>query len=77
VGRLAHLHEQGRRFEAFDFIDNGDAVVVGLRISEPDWSGSIEAFKLFTFRQGADVVIGMLDCTDRDDALSASRSVGG
>jgi hypothetical protein len=61
----------------FDFIDHGDAVVVGLRISEPDWSGSVDVFKLFTFRPGADVVIAMLDCVDREDALSAAGTVGG
>ena len=56
----------------FELVDRGDAVVVGLRISQPDWSGTVEVFKVFTFRHGADVVIGMQDCTDRDDALSAT-----
>ena len=56
----------------FECIDQGDTVVVGLRVSQPDWSGSVEVFKRFTFRHGADVVIGMQDCTDRDDALSAT-----
>jgi hypothetical protein len=73
VGRLANLYEQGRRFEAFEFVDQGDAVIVGLRVSQPDWSGSVEVFKRFTFRRDGDVVIGMQDCTDRDDALSAVR----
>ncbi len=52
-------------------VDQGDAVVVGLRVSQPDWSGTFEVFKRFTFRHDADVVIRMQDCTDRDDALSA------
>ena len=56
----------------FELVDQGDAVVVGLRVSQPDWSGSVEVFKRFTFRPGADVVVRMQDCTDRDDALSAS-----
>ena len=59
----------------FEFVDQDDAVVVGLRVSQPDWSGSVEVFKRFTFRPGADVVIQMQDCTDRDDALSATDTV--
>ena len=59
----------------FECVDQGDAVAVGLRVSQPDWSESIAVFKRFTFRPDADVVIGMQDCTDRDDALSASRGM--
>jgi len=33
------------RFEAFEFVDLSDAVVVGLRISQPDWSGTVEVFQ--------------------------------
>ena len=54
----------------FEVIEQGDVVVVGLRVSQPDWSGSVEVFKRFTFRPDADVVIRMQDCTDRVDALS-------
>jgi hypothetical protein len=54
-------------------VDQGDAVVVGLRVSQPDWSGRVEVFKRFTLRHDADVVIGIQDCADRDDALSAAR----
>jgi hypothetical protein len=72
VDRLANLYEQGRRFEVFELVDNGDAVVAGLRVSQPDWSGSVDVFKRFTFRQGTDVVVHMEDCTDRDDALGRS-----
>jgi hypothetical protein len=71
VGRLATLYEQGRRFEVFETVDLGDVVVVGLRVSQPDWSGSADVFKRFTFRHGTDVVITMQDCEDRDSALSA------
>ena len=56
----------------FEFLDQGDAVVAGLRVSQPDWPASVEAFKRFTFRAGSDVVVRMQDCTDRDDALSPS-----
>ena len=47
-------------------------MVVGLRISEPDWSGAVEAFKRFTFRPDADVVVHIQDCAGRDAALSLS-----
>jgi hypothetical protein len=59
----------------FEFVDQDDAVVVGLRVSQPDWSGSVEVFKRFTFRPGADIVTQVQDCTDRDDALSATGTV--
>jgi hypothetical protein len=59
----------------FEFVDQGDDTVVGLRVSQPDWSGSIEVFKRFSFRPGTDAVIGMQDCTDRDGALSATGRV--
>ena len=53
--------------------NQGDTVIVGLRVSQPDWSGSVDVFKRFTFRHDADLVIGMQDCADRDDALSVAR----
>jgi hypothetical protein len=59
----------------FEFVDLGDVVVVGLRVSQPDWSGSVEVFKRFTFRHGGDVVIGMQDCTDRENALSPTGRI--
>jgi hypothetical protein len=58
----------------FEAVEHGDAVVVGLRISQPDWSGGVEVYKRFTFRHDADVVIGIQDCRDRDDALSPTRA---
>jgi len=61
----------------FELVDRGDTIVVGLRVSQPDWSGSVEVFKQFTFRHGTDAVIGMQDCTDRDNAMSATGSVEG
>jgi len=59
----------------FECIDQGDDVVVGLRIAQPDWPGNVEVFKRFTFRPGSEVVIRMQDCIDRDDALSATGGV--
>jgi len=32
----------------------------------------VEVFKRFTFRHGADAVIGRQDCADHDAALSAT-----
>ena len=57
----------------FETVDQGDVVIVGLRVSQPDWSGSVDVFKRFTFRHDDDVVIGMQDCADRDHALSAAH----
>ena len=70
LGRLANVYEQGRRFEAFEFVDDGDAVVVGLRVSQPDWSGNADVYKRFRFSPDADIVVGIEDCTDRDSAVS-------
>ena len=61
----------------FELVDQGDEIAIGLRLSQPDWSGSVDVFKRFTFRHGADAVIGMQDCTDRDSALSATGRVDG
>ena len=74
IGRLANVYEQGRRFETFEFVDDGDTVVVGLRVSQPDWLGSADIYKRFTFSPGTDMVIRMQDCTDRDDGLSAAAA---
>jgi hypothetical protein len=73
VGRLANLYEQGRRFEVVEAVDQGDSVVVGLRVSQPDWSGTVEVFKRLTFRPGTGTVVLMQDCADRDAALSAAH----
>jgi hypothetical protein len=61
----------------FELVDQGDEIIVGLRISQPDWSGSVEVFKRFTFQHGTDKVIGMQDCHDRDDALLATGPIEG
>ena len=76
IGRLASVYEQGRRFETFEFVDDGDTVVVGLRVSQPDWLGSADIYKRFTFSPGADIVIRMQDCTDRDAAVSMTHRIG-
>ena len=73
IGRLANVYAQGRRFEPLEFVDDGDTVIVGLRVSQPDWSGSADIYKRFTFSPGTDVVIRMQDCTDRDAATSPHR----
>jgi hypothetical protein len=57
----------------FETVDQGDTVIVGLRVTQPDWSGSVDVFKRFTFRHDGDLVIGMQDCADRDDALSGAH----
>jgi hypothetical protein len=36
---------------------------------EPDWSGPVKVFKVFTFRAGENVVVQMNDCIDESYAL--------
>ena len=69
VGRLAQHHTNGRRFTLGEVIEQGDCVAVGFTINNPDWSGPVNAFKVFTFRQGENVVVQMNDCIDKSYAL--------
>jgi hypothetical protein len=64
------LHENGRRFEVSEAIERGAAVALGLTLSQPDWSGTVEVFKVFTFRATGDKVVRMQDCDSRESALA-------
>ncbi len=65
---LANHHRAGRRFEALDLIEEGDRVAVRLGVTDPEWSGRGETYKVFTF--AADEAVLLEDCVDRDDALA-------
>jgi hypothetical protein len=63
-------HEKGRRFQVSEAIERGSAVALGLMISQPDWSGTVEVFKVFTFGATGDKVVRMQDCDSRESALA-------
>lgn len=63
-------HENGRRFQVGEAVERGAAVALGLTISQPDWSGTVEVFKVFTFGAAGDKVVHMEDCDSRDSALA-------
>ena len=69
VGLLRRHHKNGRRFTVGELIEQGDRVAVGVTITNPDWSGPVTTFKVFTFRPGENVVVRMNDCIDESYAL--------
>ena len=70
MNRLSMLHENGRCFEVIEAIERGSTVALGLAASEPEWSGTVEVFKVFTFDVTGDSVVGMQDCDSRRTALA-------
>jgi hypothetical protein len=64
------LHENGRRFQVSEAVEWGAAVALGLAISQPDWSATVEVFKVFTFGAAGDIVVRMQDCDSRESALA-------
>jgi hypothetical protein len=63
-------HENGRSFQVSEAIEQGAAVALGLTISQPDWSGAVQVFKVFTFEAAGDRVVRMQDCDSRQSALT-------
>jgi hypothetical protein len=45
-----------------------------MTISQPDWSGPVEVFKVFTFAAPGDKVVGMQDCDSREAALAMLKA---
>jgi hypothetical protein len=45
-------------------------VALGLTISQPDWAGTVEVFKVFTFEATSGKVVRMQDCDSRQSALA-------
>jgi hypothetical protein len=70
VDLLTKHYKKGRRFQVGEAVERGPAVVLGLTISQPDWSGKVEVFKVFTFAPTGDRVVGMQDCDSRESALA-------
>jgi hypothetical protein len=69
VDLLSRHHQDGRRFDVSEAVERGTSVAIGLTISEPDWSESVEVFKVFTFGADGDKVVRMQDCDSREAAL--------
>jgi hypothetical protein len=51
-------------------VEQGTAVALGLMISQPEWSGTVEVFKVFMFGPAGDKVVRMQDCDSRESALA-------
>lgn len=71
VGRLEQHIKNGRRFTLGEMVEQGERVAVGFTIHNPDWSGPVSTFKVFTFRPGENIVMQMNDCIDESYALQA------
>lgn len=69
ITRLGSHHANGRCFEVGDVLERGDRVAVALTITDPGWSLPVETYKVFTFRDGSDVVVRLNDCLDESYAL--------
>ncbi len=69
VSLLDRHYANGRRFALGGMIEWGNRVAVEITIENPEWSGPVSAFKVFTFRPGSDVVIRLNDCVDESYAL--------
>lgn len=67
---LSTHHDNGRRFEVSEAVEQGPAVALGLTISQPEWSGAVEVFKVFRFGAAGDRVVLMQDCDSRESALA-------
>jgi hypothetical protein len=70
VDLLSMHHENGRRFQVSEAVERGAAVALGLTISQPEWSGTVEVFKVFTFGTTGERVVRMQDCDSRESALA-------
>jgi hypothetical protein len=70
VDLLTTHHENGRRFQVSDAVERAPAVALGLTISQPEWSETVEVFKVFTFGAVGDKVMLMQDCDSREAALA-------
>ena len=68
VARFRQHHENGRSFELGEMIEREDRVAVAITIINPQWSGPVSVYKVFTFRPGENVVVRMNDCVDESYA---------
>jgi hypothetical protein len=77
VDLLSSHQQNGRRFQVSEAVERGAAVALGLRISDPEWSGTVEVFKVFTFEAAGDKVVHMQDCDSRQSALATLAAASG
>lgn len=77
MDRLSMHYENGRRFEVTVEVERGANVALGMTISQPDWSGTAEVFKVFTFGITGDKVVRMQDCDSREAALAVLATAPG
>jgi hypothetical protein len=68
VSLLGHHYANGRRLVLGEMIEQGDRIAVEITIADPEWSGPVSVYKVFTFRAD-DVVIRLNDCIDESYAL--------
>jgi hypothetical protein len=66
VDLLASHHRNGRRFEPLELIEEGSRVAVRLAVSDPQWEGNAEVFKVFTF--DSEQAVLYQDCVDEENA---------
>jgi ketosteroid isomerase-like protein len=69
VDRLERLHRDGRRFRLGKLIEEADRVAVEVSVLDPEWSGPVTLFRVFTFRPSGDTVVRLNDCIDESYAL--------
>jgi hypothetical protein len=68
VDLLALHHENGRRFEPLELVEDEAKVAVELEVTAPDWPAAGRAYKLFSFGDDGKVVL-IQDCRDESEAL--------
>jgi ketosteroid isomerase-like protein len=69
IERLAQHRDHGRRFSLGEMIEQGDRVAVEFTIENPEWSGPVTVFKVFTFGASGNLVVRLNDCLDESYAL--------
>jgi len=50
-------------------IEQGNGIAVEITIANPDWSGPVSVYKVFSFRASGDTVIRLNDSIDESYAL--------
>jgi ketosteroid isomerase-like protein len=68
VDMLQRHLEKGRGFVLGGLLEEGDRVAAEVTIRDPEWSGPVTIFKVFTFRPGEDKVVRLNDCIDESYA---------
>jgi hypothetical protein len=74
VDLLRGHYREGRRLRPTELVEEGPRVAVGLALSDPQWEGEAEVYKVFTFAGPDDRAVLLEDCIDRDDALAKLKA---